>query len=175
MNLRLHSFIKITPDLSHLSFNGCTQTKLSVYFRCYMSNCHAIRAMTHAYSVILEKPRNRAEKYRNGYPRRRRRLRSQNPTPYPLLRPLAPPVFSRPLPTDAATRAPPPMLHAVRRGHRAAAGGDPVEQGVVQLGAAHRDGRHRRRTAAAAQRLRSRKGAPRRLEVGDQDHMVFLI
>jgi hypothetical protein len=120
-----------------------------------------------------EKGKQELKKYRNGCPSRR--LRSQNPTPYPRLRPLAPPVFARPLPTDAATRASPPVLHAVWRGHRAAAGGDPVEQGAVQLGAAHRDGRHRRRTAAAAQRRRRRKGAPRRLEVGDRDHMVFLI
>jgi hypothetical protein len=44
----------------------------------------------------------------------------------------------------------------------ATAGRYPVEQGAVQLGAAHRDGGHWRRAAAAAERRHRRKGAPRR-------------
>lgn len=78
--------------------------------------------------------------------------------------------------------APPPVLSAVRRSRGAphddgdaAAGGDTLEQGALQLGAAHRDGGHRSRAAAAAQRLRRRQGPPRRLEVGHRDYMVFLI
>jgi hypothetical protein len=45
----------------------------------------------------------------------------------------------------------------------------------LQLGAAHWDCGHRRRAAAAAQRLRCREGPPRRMEVGHRDYMVLLI
>ena len=72
------------------------------------------------------------------------------------------------------------MLRAVRRARGAAhdddaARGDTLEQGALQLGAAHRNGGHRGRTASAAQRLRRREGSSRRLEVGHRDYMVFLI
>jgi hypothetical protein len=74
------------------------------------------------------------------------------------------------------------VLRAVRRVRGAAhddadaaAGGNTMEQGALQLGAAYRDGGHRSRAAAASQRLRRREGAPRRLEVGHRNYMVFLV